>query len=132
MKVIAVVAGIIFNQEGTQVLLALRKPGQHQGGLWEFPGGKKDSGESLEQALARELLEEIGIVPVNFVERTIIEHRYAEKQVRLHFWDVTRFTGIPRGREGQILAWFELPELAELSFPAANQAIVEALLASSR
>ena len=131
MKFIDVVAGVIFDASGSQVLLALRKPEQHQGNRWEFPGGKLEEGEALEDGLVRELREEIGIVATQCQPRTIIEHCYPDKQVRLHFWDVTEFEGEPVGCEGQTLRWLRLSELGALEFPEANQAIVNELLACS-
>ena len=120
-------AGIIFDESRHSVLLARRKPEQHQGGLWEFPGGKQEAGESQQEALYRELFEEIAIRvdAINF--RCSIEHRYDDKAVRLHFWDVDSFTGTPAGCEGQVLQWVPLDELAQFSFPAANQTVVEEL-----
>lgn len=131
MKEVEVVAGVIFNPAKTSVLVALRKPEQHQGGRWEFPGGKLDEGESLATGLARELLEEIGITVKACEPRTIIEHSYPDKRVRLHFWDVTDFAGNPNGCEGQELRWVRLEELGDLQFPDANQAIVDALVAAA-
>lgn len=128
MPCIDVVAGIIFSADGQQVLLSLRKPEQHQGDRWEFPGGKQESDEALRQALQRELFEEIGINVIDCAPRTIVEHRYSDKQVRLHFWNVTRFSGAPEGKEGQTLQWFSLSDLSSLRFPAANQNIVDALV----
>jgi len=124
---IDVVAGIIFDESRHSVLLARRKPEQHQGGLWEFPGGKQEAGESQQEALQRELYEEIAICPGTISFRCSIEHRYDDKAVRLHFWNVASFAGTPTGCEGQVLQWVPLDELAQFSFPAANQAIVEAL-----
>ncbi len=131
MKFIDVVAGVIFDASGSQVLLALRKPEQHQGNRWEFPGGKLEEGEALQDGLVRELREEIGIVVTECQPRTIIEHSYQDKQVRLHFWDVTVFDGEPVGCEGQTLQWLPLAELGSLEFPEANQAIVNELLVIS-
>ena len=131
MKFIDVVAGVIFDDSGRQVLLALRKPEQHQGNRWEFPGGKLEEGEALQDGLVRELREEIGIVATQCQPRTIIEHSYPDKQVRLHFWDVTAFDGEPVGCEGQTLQWLALAELGSLEFPEANQAIVKELLVLS-
>jgi len=129
MKEVEVAAGVIFNPARTHVLLALRKPEQHQGDRWEFPGGKIEAGEGLADALARELLEEVGIVVTEANPRTIIEHSYPDKRVRLHFWDVTSFEGTPSGKEGQQLQWLELTKLGELKFPDANQTIVDTLIA---
>lgn len=128
MKRVDVVAGIIFDATRTQVLLALRKPDQHQGNLWEFPGGKIEPDETQINALKRELLEEIDLSVDSCVHRKTLEHHYADKHVLLHFWDVTAFNGTPRGCEGQRLEWVLLEELAELSFPEANQIIVDELM----
>lgn len=128
IQYIEVVAGIIFNHDKSQVLLALRKPEQHQGNRWEFPGGKLEAHEAIEQALHRELNEELGIrveVCESFCQ---IEHAYADKAVRLHFWQVNKFSGDARGRENQKLQWFALAELAELDFPEANKPVVLRLL----
>jgi len=129
--VVEVVAGIIFNSERSEVLLALRKPEQHQGDRWEFPGGKIDGDETYYEALRRELEEEIGIVVIECDPRSVIEYVYPDKQVRLHFWDVSRFEGVPEGREGQALKWVALSALGEYRFPKANQGIVDELMAIS-
>lgn len=128
MKIVEVVAGIIFNNRRSEVLLALRKPDQHQGDRWEFPGGKIDADETHRDALLRELEEEIGIVVTESSARTVIEHTYTDKQVRIHFWDVTAFSGVPEGREGQALQWVPLSNLTEYRFPDANQVVVDELL----
>ncbi len=130
-KAIDVVAGIIFNESGTQILLSLRKPEQHQGNCWEFPGGKMEPSESQQQALVRELNEELGINVLQCAPFTEIEHDYKDKKVRLFFWQVSQFSGNPVGREAQQLAWFNLNELTELEFPAANKPVVELLLGKS-
>ena len=129
MKYLDVVAGIVFNSQRSEVLLALRKPDQHQGNRWEFPGGKIDDGESYRDALGRELYEELGIDVVDCAARSIVEHTYADKQVRLHFWEVTEFQGKPMGREGQSLAWVMIESLSDYQFPDANQSIVNDLIA---
>lgn len=128
MDHIDVVAGVIYSEFGRQVLLALRKPGQHQGNLWEFPGGKLEPGEALQDGLVRELREEIGISVTDCRSRSIIEHSYTDKHVRLHFWDVYGFDGEPEGMEGQRLQWVSLLELGQLAFPEANLAIVNELM----
>ena len=128
MSRVDVVAGIIFDAPGKRVLVALRKPDQHQGNLWEFPGGKIESDETQKSALRRELLEEIDLAVESCAHRRTLEHHYADKHVLLHFWDVTSFSGTPRGCEGQRLEWVSLEDLAQLSFPEANQVIVDELV----
>ncbi len=124
---IEVVAGIIFNQDKSQVLLALRKPDQHQGNCWEFPGGKIEPNEDRAQALARELDEELGIHVTESESFCQVKHDYSDKSVHLHFWQVTQFFGEPHGREDQKLQWFAVDELGSLRFPEANVPVVEKL-----
>ena len=128
--VVDVVAAVIFDDARDQVLLTLRKPEQHQGDRWEFPGGKVEPGEVLEEALCRELKEELDIVPETSFERRSVVHDYPEKTVRLHFRDVYRFLGTPQGLEAQVLRWVPIAELASLPFPDANQIIVDELVAA--
>lgn len=127
-QLIEVVAGVIFNAERTRVLLALRKPEQHQGDRWEFPGGKLDPGEARRDGLIRELEEELGIVVTRCEARSIVEHSYTDKKVRLHFWHVLEFSRTPVGREGQLLQWVALTDLGNFRFPEANQGIVDELM----
>jgi 8-oxo-dGTP diphosphatase len=124
---IHVAAGVILGP-GPQVLLALRPLDKHQGGLWEFPGGKVEAGESVQQALARELQEELALEVLDCEALLVTEHDYGDKQVCLDVWLVTRHAGEPQGREGQALAWVPLQKLTDYSFPAANLPIVTALL----
>ncbi|GAA0833702.1 8-oxo-dGTP diphosphatase MutT [Marinomonas arenicola] len=124
---VRVAAGIIL-REG-QVFIALRKRDQHQGGLWEFPGGKCESNETPLQALSRELLEECGI-KVQYAEHfQTVAHDYGDKQVELIFYTVSQFLGEATGKEGQEVCWVAVSELADYDFPEANQIIVKALLA---
>ena len=125
---IDVVAAIIRSPDGQRVLLSLRGSHQHQGNRWEFPGGKVNAGESVEGALVRELQEELGITPSAHAEFSTLEHRYPDKSVRLHFREVTAFSGTETGREGQLIRWVPLAELAQLEFPVANQPVVARLL----
>lgn len=126
---ILVAAGVILNDAG-EVLLALRPKDKHKGGLWEFPGGKVEPGESVRDALARELLEEIALVVEESEPFLQIDHDYGDRQVRLDVRRVTRFSGAPQGREGQQIAWVALADLPRYEFPEANAGIVAALCAS--
>ena len=125
MKRIHVAAAVIRGAEG-RVLIARRPMDKHQGGLWEFPGGKVEPGESVEVALARELLEELGIVVTRSRPLIQVHHDYPDKQVLLDVWKVTAFEGLAHGAEGQPLAWVTPDALLSYSFPAANRPIVTA------
>ncbi|MBU0808575.1 MAG: Nudix family hydrolase [Gammaproteobacteria bacterium] len=125
MKRIHVAAAVIRGEDG-QILLAKRAEDQHQGGFWEFPGGKVEAGETVQAALARELEEELGIRPSTARPLIQVRHDYPDKQVLLDVWDVSAFTGAPRGAEGQPLAWVSPRQLGDYEFPAANRPIVAA------
>jgi len=127
---IHVVAGIILDGKGN-VCLAQRKKHQHQGGLWEFPGGKKEQGESAINALHRELKEELGI-RLNQTHASLfqtVQHDYSDKSVLLEFWLVNEFKGSPQGCEGQWVQWVPINHLCQYAFPEANQTIVDLLQA---
>lgn len=125
-KHIHVAAGVILNSQ-RQVLLALRPKDKHKGGLWEFPGGKVEAGESVQDALARELQEEINLVVLEASPFLVIDHDYGDKQVTLDVWLVSHFSGEPHGSEGQEIAWVEIADLHRYQFPEANAGIVVAL-----
>ena len=124
-NIIHVAVGVIIRQQ--QILLALRSSKQHQGGKWEFPGGKVEASETVQQALARELLEEVAIEVTNSSAFMQLEYAYPEKTVLLDIYLVSSFTGEPHGREGQPLRWVDIAELGSIEFPDANQPIVERL-----
>ena len=125
MKRIHVAAAVIRGADG-QILLAKRPEDKHQGGLWEFPGGKVESGETVQAALARELEEELDIRPTAARPLIQVRHDYPDKQVLLDVWEVSAFTGEPHGAEGQPLAWVSPRQLGDYEFPAANRPIVAA------
>ncbi|MGQ7959375.1 Nudix family hydrolase [Pseudomonas sp. SP16.1] len=125
MKRIHVAVALIRGADG-RILIARRPPDKHQGGLWEFPGGKVEEGEAVQPALARELEEELGIRPTTARPLIQIRHDYPDKQVLLDVWEVSAFTGAPHGAEGQPLAWVSERQLLEHEFPAANRPIVAA------
>ncbi|PPD23725.1 MAG: DNA mismatch repair protein MutT [Methylobacter sp.] len=124
--VLQVAAGVVRDAQG-RVLIARRPAKVHQGGLWEFPGGKLEPGESVQQALVRELHEEVGIDVLGIKPLICIKHEYPDLAVQLHVFWVDGFSGQAHGREGQPFAWVTPQELDKYRFPAANRAIVNAV-----
>lgn len=126
MSLIHVAVGILINPVG-KVLITRRPDHVHQGGLWEFPGGKVEDGEPVAAALNRELHEELGVTTQAAEPWLKIRHAYPDKIVLLDVWRVTAWQGEPHGREGQPLAWASSAELAGFTFPAADEPIIKAL-----
>ena len=123
---IHVAVGLVLDND--RVFVAQRDQNAHQGGLWEFPGGKVDAGETVEAALSRELNEELGIF-VDYAEPVMqIKHDYTDKIVLLDVWQIARYRGEPSGCEGQPVKWLAINQLLPEQFPAANQAIVDWLV----
>lgn len=128
---IHVVAAVIRDARG-RILLARRTEGRDLAGLWEFPGGKVDAGETPEAALVRELREELGI-EVEVGDRLIdVPHAYPHKRLRLDVRCVRVLRGRVHGREGQALAWAPPAQLARYDMPAADRPVVAALLEPDR
>ena len=123
--ILQVAVGVIKNADG-HILIALRDKSLHQGGLWEFTGGKIEFGETPEQALARELKEELAITVITATPLIAVMHQYPDLTVQLHVYLVDHFSGIAMGREGQAVKWVAPSELANHAFPAANQPIITA------
>ena len=115
---VEVAAGLIF-REG-RLLIAQRYPGAHLGGLWEFPGGKREPEETLPQALERELLEELGIKAVVAERIDTVEHRYSSKAVRIEFFRCTIAEGEPRALGCHAVKWVDRAQLAAHQFPDAD------------
>jgi 8-oxo-dGTP diphosphatase len=102
-----VAVGVLMTPD-QQVLLASRPEGKPYAGWWEFPGGKLEAGETVAQALARELHEELHIDILNAFPWVTLEHVYDHAHVRLHFTRVSLWQGTPSAREGQQFGWFPL------------------------
>lgn len=126
MKPVHVAAAAVTDPRG-RVLIAQRPAHVHQGGLWEFPGGKLEQGESPGQALERELLEELGIKVRSARQLIQVRHDYPDKSVLLDVWRVEDYAGNPVGLEGQPLEWVAPIDLGKYAFPAANIPIIQAL-----
>ena len=122
---IHVAVGVILD-ENQRVLITQRLARQHLAGYWEFPGGRVEPNESVQQSLARELREELGIDIVEEFTRPlcIVEHDYGDKKVVLDVWQINRYQGTPSGLEGQPLRWLAVDDLQADQFPAANRAII--------
>lgn len=127
MPELHVAVGVILDAEN-RVLLSKRAPGAHQGGLWEFPGGKVEAGEPLSLALKRELQEELGIDTGATIPLIEVRHNYGDKCVLLDVHVVREYRGEPRGLEQQPLEWVAIEDLESFEFPAANVPIVQAVL----
>jgi 8-oxo-dGTP diphosphatase len=124
--VAVVVLAAVIEREG-RILLSRRLKGTHLEGLWEFPGGKCEPGETHEQCLARELAEELGISAAVGRELMATEHAYAERTVRLHF-RACSIEGDPRPMLGQDLLWVERRDLRALDFPPADKELIDLLV----
>ena len=128
-QTIDVAAGIIWR--GGLFLAAQRPTNKIMEGYWEFPGGKLEGNESPEEALKRELAEELGIGVSEASYWQCVEHHYAERKVtvRLYFFHVTEFVGEPCPVEGQNLRWVSPDEAPGLGFLPADAGVLEQLLA---
>ena len=125
MKVIEVAAGLIHH-EG-RYLIARRKPGVHLAGFWEFPGGKRETGESLAECLQRELFEELRVridLPVPY---QIVRHDYPEKIVELHFFRCAIEQGQAMPADCAEIKWVFPEELTQFKFPPADRVIINSL-----
>ena len=123
---IHVAVGVIIDGRG-RILIARRRDDLHQGGLWEFPGGKVENGESVTEALTRELKEELGIAVGETEPLLDVGHDYGDRHVLLDVHRVLHWEGQPRGVEGQPLAWVLPSALDDFQFPEANVPIAERL-----
>ena len=123
---IHVMAGAIADADG-RILVARRPDHVHQGGLWEFPGGKLEPGETPEQGLARELDEELGVTVQASRPLIRVHHDYGDRHILLDVRRVESYRGEPRGLDGQPLAWLHPDAMDPAGFPAADRPIINAL-----
>jgi len=129
-RLILVVAAALIDAQG-RVLLAQRPANKSLGGLWEFPGGKVEPGESPEAALARELKEELGIdaAPAAFAPLDFASHAYAAFHLLMPLYLLRTWQGEPRPLEAQALAWAKPQELGSYAMPPADIPLVARLTA---
>jgi 8-oxo-dGTP diphosphatase len=131
IRSIHVVAGVLSDTRG-RILLNRRTEDRDMGGLWEFPGGKREPGESSEQALVRELREELGIEAEVGGWIMDVPQIYPDKRLRLEVRQISSWKGRPRGREGQAIAWVTPDKLSRYSMPPADLPVVAALCQPDR
>ncbi len=123
-KIIGV--AVIWNDE-KQILIDRRLPQGAMGGLWEFPGGKIEIGETIEECIKREIAEELGIEIAVGEHLITIDHTYTHLRVTLTVHHSQHLAGIPQAIECDEIRWVSLDELDEFTFPEANGEIIAAL-----
>jgi len=123
--VLHVAVGLLLDRD--RVFITRRAADAHQGGKWEFPGGKLDGDEPVVHALRRELREELGIEVRDALPWMQVRHRYTDREVLLDVWRIAAWDGVPHGREGQAARWVSLRELPQLDFPEADWPILHRL-----
>ena len=124
--VVEVVAALIQDDRG-RYLITRRRSGSHLAGMWEFPGGKREPGESLEAALRRELIEELSATFSVGEKVETVTWPYAERTVVLHFYRCRFESGTIEPLEQQAMEWVEPARLAELEFPPADRELIARL-----
>jgi 8-oxo-dGTP diphosphatase len=128
MKMILVSAVALIDRDG-RVLIAQRPEGKSMAGLWEFPGGKIEGGETPEQALIRELYEELGIETWSscLAPLTFASHRYNEFHLLMPLFVCRKWDGVPKSKEGQNLKWVRVNKLKDFPMPAADIPLIAIL-----
>ncbi len=120
------VAAALIVRQG-RYLVCRRKPDVHLGGLWEFPGGKREHGESLEDCLIREIREELAVEVAMPVLHTVLTHAYAGRAVELHFFRCTIARGEPQALGCAELCWVTPEDLDKYDFPPADRSLIRQL-----
>ena len=130
MKTIEVSAGLVFR--ANKLLITQRHADAHLGGLWEFPGGKREPGETFELCLVRELREELGVEVVVGELFDTVTHAYPERTVLLKFFLCKLPTGEPQAIDCAAIKWVNRDELIKYDFPAADAGLLERLLTNDK
>ncbi len=125
-KHLYIAAGIIRNN-AQKIFITERPSGTHMAGFWEFPGGKLENGEQPQDALIRELEEEVGIIVTECELFHCVEHEFDERYVTLYFFMVSDWENEPYGKEGQKGRWVDQKDLVASEFPPANRVIIDML-----
>lgn len=118
-------AGLLFRSG--KVLISRRRKGSHLGGMWEFPGGKREAGETLEQCLERELIEELGIEVTVENHCLTVDHAYDDRSISLHVFHCFLVGGDPKPLQSDTIEWVEPVALGKFLFPPPDRKIVEYL-----
>ena len=128
-RMVFVVACALVDADG-RVLIAQRPAGKALAGLWEFPGGKLEQGETPEDCLVRELREELGIVtkPACLAPLTFASHAYDEFHLFMPLYICRKYEGIPRGMENQAIKWVKPKQLRDFPMPPADEPLIPALI----
>ncbi len=129
-SLVEVVAALVRDDAG-RYLITQRRSGSHLAGLWEFPGGKREPGESLETALRRELTEELSARFVVGEKVDTVQWEYPDRTVVIHFYRCRLESGTIEPREAQTMAWVAPERLAELDFPPADRELITRLRVGS-
>jgi 8-oxo-dGTP diphosphatase len=121
-KKLLLVAAIAMIDENNHILMAQRPVGKEFAGYWEFPGGKIEFGETPEDALIREIDEELGVIinPQDLKPLTFASHNYQNFHILMPLWSVYKWSGTPKAQEGQILQFYPINELVNLLVPPAD------------
>ena len=126
---IHVVAALIWQPQSSDSFLISRRPkGKHLENYWEFPGGKLEAHETRLQALQRELIEEVNIMPLEASPYQQVRHSYEDRNILLDVWEVKSFKGILSALEGQEISWVAINELDQFQFPDADVAVLDTIV----
>ena len=128
MKILQISVGIIRNAAG-EIYITQRAADAHMAHKWEFPGGKIEAGETPQDAVIRELQEEVGISATSLHQFDKLEYQFPDRHITLWFWLVDGWEGEPWGKEGQPGRWVAQQELIADEFPPANAPVIEKLIA---
>jgi mutator protein MutT len=120
-----VTAALIW--KGGRVLITKRPRGSHLEGLWEFPGGKQEKGESLKECLEREIKEELGLAVRADRALLTVDHEYGSKAISLHVFNCTNLEGDPKALQHQQILWVDPVDLKKYSFPPPDKKVIESL-----